>query len=69
MPGPLLVLIHVNDLSNASNILYPIMFADDTNVFFSHGNISTLFLTVNNELHKTGEWFKASRLLLNIKKT
>ena len=45
------------------------MFADDTNLFFSHRNISTLFLTVNNELHKIGEWFKANRLSLNIKKT
>ena len=44
------------------------MFADDTNLFFSHRNISTLFFTVNNELHKIGEWFKANRMLLNIKK-
>ena len=67
--GPSLFLIYVNDLCNASNILDHIMFADDTNLFFSHRNISTLFLTVNNELHKTGEWFKANRLSLNIKKT
>ena len=40
--GPLLLLIYVNDLSNASNILDPISFADDTNLFFSHRNISTL---------------------------
>ena len=44
------------------------MFADDTNLFFSHENMSTLFLTVNSELHKIREWFKANRLLLNIKK-
>ena len=41
--GPLLFLIYVNDLCNASNILDPVMFADDTNLFFSHRNISTLF--------------------------
>ena len=34
--GPLLFLIYVNDLCNASNILDPIIFADDTNLFFSH---------------------------------
>ena len=44
------------------------MFTDDTNYFFSHRNILTLFLTVNNELHKIGESFKANRLSLNIKK-
>ena len=43
IPGPLLFLIYVNDLCNASNILDPIMFADDTNLFYSHRNISTLF--------------------------
>ena len=43
------------------------MFPDDTNLLFSHRNISKLFLTVNNELHKIGEWFKINRLPLNIK--
>ena len=41
--GSLLFLIYVNDLCNTLNILDPIMFADDTNLFFSHQNISTLF--------------------------
>ena len=35
--GPLLFLLYVNDLCNASNILDS-MFADD-NLFFSHRNI------------------------------
>ena len=63
--GPLLFLIYVNNLCNASDILDP-MFADDANLFFSHRNISTLLLTVNNELHKLGERFRANRLLLHI---
>ena len=32
--GPLLLLLYVNDLQNSSNVLVPIMFADDTNFFF-----------------------------------
>ena len=40
--GPLLFLIYVNDLFNASDILNPIMFADDTNLLYSHKNIQTL---------------------------
>ena len=32
--GPLLFLIYVNDLNQASNILDSIMFADDTNFFY-----------------------------------
>ena len=34
--GSLLFLSYVNDLRNASNILDPIMFADDTNLFFAY---------------------------------
>ena len=30
--GPLLFLLHVNDLKNASSVLDPIIFADDTNL-------------------------------------
>ena len=34
--GPLLFLLYVNDLKNASSVLGPIMFADDTNLFYTH---------------------------------
>ena len=49
---PLLSLLYVNDLPNASKILHPIIFADDTNLFFSNCNTSVLFATVNSELSK-----------------
>ena len=45
------------------------MFADDTNLFYSHKNIENLFFTMNNELVKINQWFKINRLSLNIKKT
>ena len=45
------------------------MFADDTNLFYSHKNIHTLFKTVNNQLKNIHEWFKANKLSLNIYKT
>ena len=34
--GPLLFLLHVNDLKDASNLLDPIISADDTNPFLTH---------------------------------
>ena len=67
--GPLLFLLYINDLPKVSNILYPIMFADDTNLFYSHHNIEELFTTVNKELQKLGDWFTSNKLSLNIKKT
>ena len=67
--GPLLFLLYVNDLPNSSNALVSIIFADDTNFFFEHSNINTLFKTVNDELVKTNEWFSADKLSLNVEKT
>ena len=62
--GPLLFLIYVNELNNASSIL-DTMFADDANLFYSHENIHQLFTKANEELEKIGDWFKANKLSLN----
>ena len=67
--GPLLFIIYVNDLCNVSKILEPIVFADDTNLFFSHKNIKDLFQAVNSELGKVFQWFNANNLSLNKDKT
>ena len=67
--GPLLFLLYVNDLYKASKVLTPIMFADDTNLFYAHKNLNLLYHTVNSELQKINEWFKANKLSLNLKKT
>ena len=45
------------------------MFADDTNLFFKHQNLITLYELVNNELLLISKWFKLNKLSLNIKKT
>ena len=48
--GPLLFLLYINDLYKASNIITPVMFADDTNLFYSNKNIKILFKEMNIEL-------------------
>ena len=54
--GPLLFLIYANDLNNTSDSLDPI-------------SIHQLFTKVNEELKNPEDWFKASKLSLNNKKT
>ena len=66
--GPLLFLLYVNDLKNASSVLDPIMFADDTNLFSTHSNIQKLFSTMNEELANINQWFTSNKLSLNAKK-
>ena len=66
--GPLLFLIFVNDLNKTTN-LDPIMFAGDTNLFYSNKNIDKLFETVNAELLNINKWFQANKLSLNPNKT
>ena len=53
--GPLLFLIYVNDLKDASKSLDCIMFADDTNFFYSHKYMKGLFYTVISELKKISQ--------------
>ena len=60
--GPLLFLLYVNDLHNSS-ALDPIMFADDTDLFYEHKDLKTLFSLVNQER------FEANKLSYNVGKT
>jgi len=63
--GPLLFILYINDIVNCSDILHFILFADDTNLFYSHKDLAELFLIVNWELSKLSEWFRANKLSLN----
>ena len=44
------------------------MFAEDTNLFFSHSDINILFEKMNKELTNVSNWFNANKLSLNVKK-
>ncbi|XP_065642266.1 uncharacterized protein LOC136073905 [Hydra vulgaris] len=48
--GPLLFLIYINDLPQSLKKLDAVMFANDTNLFYSSASIKNLFESVNNDL-------------------
>ena len=61
--------MYVNDLKNASDLLDPIMFADDTNLFLTHKDISYVFETANLQLEIINQWFISNKPWLNVSKT
>ena len=67
--GPLFFLVHINDICHLSNLYDLVLFADDTNLFFSHNDIQTLTHIINSELLGLSDWFKANKLSLNVKKS
>ena len=67
--GPILFLIYINDIANISNVLFPILFADDSNVFLAGKNPNEMIDLMNKELNKLVEWLQANKLSLNVKKT
>ena len=67
--GPLLFLTFVNNLKNSIKLLNPIMFAYDTNLFYTNKNVKVLFETVNKEVHYVNEWLIANKLSLNTRKS
>ena len=52
-----------------SKLAEVIMFADDTNLFFSHENLDDHISLVNCELDKFLNWFKLNKLSSSINKT
>ena len=78
--GPLLFLIYINDLTEASNHFHAIMFADDTSLlstlqtFFtfkpkSKEDIAILGRRISFELSLINDWLQINKLSLNVDKT
>lgn len=66
--GPLLFLIYINDLAWISPTVFPILFADDTNIVMSHNDFGSLIREANDGLSCVSEWFQMNKLSLNVKK-
>ena len=67
--GPLIFLIYINDICNVSSLAKVILFADDTNLFFSNNDPNELIKTLNSEIPKFSHWLTVNKLTLNIDKT
>ena len=56
-------------MTSVSNVLFPILFADDTHVFLSGNNVDELIRIMNSEIIKIVDWLDCNKLSLNVSKT
>ena len=66
--GPILFLCFINDMPS-SNLLFNILFADDTTGLIKGPDIQVLADKINLELQKIGTWLRANKLSINASKT
>lgn len=64
--GPL-VFIFVHDLQHVTKFRDPIMFADDSNLFYSNSNIKKLFVSINKEQVNFIDWCFDNKLSIKNK--
>ena len=67
--GSLLFILYINYFSRSSDLLFSILFVDDTNVFIEGTSYDKVIDIVNKELERIKIWLRANKLTTNIKTT
>ena len=68
--GPLLFFLYVNDLlNNITDILFTIMFTDDTSMFINSNDLKAMATKLNSELKEVSIWLQVNKLSLNVEKS
>src|SRR5690349_8820447 len=67
--GPLLFLVYINDIQNATGSAIPKLFADDSNIFVKAANLAGLFDSANNVCNQFSLWCNCNKLTINCSKS
>ena len=63
--GPLLFIIYIHDFSRCPDLLFSVVFADDTNVVIEGTNYDKIIYILNKELTRIDIWLKANKLTIH----
>ena len=66
--GPLLFIIYINDIHNASRLGEFVLFADDTNIFVVDKSVDKLYKNANAIMSSVYQYMKCNLLHINVKK-
>ena len=67
--GPLLFLLYINDIQYCSDLISIVLFADDTNILYSHTCLKKLNEIIQVEINKISDWLNVNKLSMNLEKT
>ena len=68
--GPFFFIVYINDITTATKLFTPLIYADDTTLFTSLQSYnSENIVTLNQELKIIVNWLKSNKLSLNTQKT
>ena len=67
--GPVLFLLYINDIVNATNYFSIRLFSDDTSLTAAGKDLDLLLQRINSELPAIYKWLCSNRLTLNLSKT
>ena len=66
--GPLLFLLHFNELPSLLKSCKMIMYADDTVLYYSHKDVKEIEKILSQDLCTVSKWLQENELVLNLKK-
>ena len=62
---PLLFIIYINDICNVSQLLFTVLYADDTSVLVNGKSLNLIIETINSELQLSSTWLRLFFFLKN----
>ena len=66
--GPIIFIMYINDIVNASHKFEYTIYADDTNLLLHDTNMDSFHMHLNIELQVMNYWIKRNKLRLNVSK-